>query len=128
MALSFVRADPSLMHGDVVRLVAFYLVLRLVRRGVVRVPLVIRILRMNFDNPAADMSGLGIPGHVIADFESFYHLVFLQMRKGAIRLSKARISSAQSLLTFPMPDGPFESQTGNGTRRQLLSDYPWLSP
>ena len=30
---------------------------------------------MNLDNPAADMSGLGIPGNVIADFESFSHLI-----------------------------------------------------
>jgi hypothetical protein len=30
---------------------------------------------MNLDNPAADVSGLGIPGNVIADFESFSHLI-----------------------------------------------------
>jgi hypothetical protein len=31
---------------------------------------------MDLDNPAADMSGLGIPGNVIVDFESFSHLIF----------------------------------------------------
>jgi hypothetical protein len=30
---------------------------------------------MNLDNPAADMSGLGILGDVIADFEAFSHLI-----------------------------------------------------
>src|ERR1019366_6369990 len=30
---------------------------------------------MDLDNPAADMSGLGIPGNVIADFEAFCHLI-----------------------------------------------------
>jgi hypothetical protein len=30
---------------------------------------------MDLDNPAADMPGLGIPGDVIADFESFSHLI-----------------------------------------------------
>ena len=29
---------------------------------------------MDIDNPAADMPGLGIPGDVVADFESLSHL------------------------------------------------------
>jgi hypothetical protein len=31
-------------------------------------------LCMDLDNPAADTSGLGIPGHVIADFETSLHV------------------------------------------------------
>jgi hypothetical protein len=46
------------MHGDMVRLVAFDFVLWLFRAGVVRVPLITRILCMNSDNPAADLPGL----------------------------------------------------------------------
>jgi hypothetical protein len=30
---------------------------------------------MDLDNPAADFSGLGIPGDLIADSESFAHLI-----------------------------------------------------
>jgi hypothetical protein len=55
--------------------IAFYFVLRLVLAGVMRVPLVIDVLRMDLDNPAADMPGLGIPGDVVADFESLSHLI-----------------------------------------------------
>jgi hypothetical protein len=63
------------MQGDVNGLVAFDFVLRLVLGGVMRVALVIRVLRMDLDNPAADMPGLGIPGDVIADFETLSHVV-----------------------------------------------------
>jgi hypothetical protein len=35
-------------------------------------------LEMDVDNPAADMSGLGIPGNVIADFEAFPHIIPLR--------------------------------------------------
>jgi hypothetical protein len=61
------------MHGNVVRLIAFDFVLRLVLGGMMRVALVIDILRMDLDDPAADVSRLGIPGHAIADFEAFPH-------------------------------------------------------
>jgi hypothetical protein len=33
---------------------------------------------MDVDNPAAYMSGLGIPGNVIADFEAFPHIIPLR--------------------------------------------------
>jgi len=36
---------------------------------------------MDFDNPAADMSGLGIPGNVIADFEAVCHLILFNGRR-----------------------------------------------
>jgi hypothetical protein len=46
------------MHGDMVRFIALDLVLWLVLAGVMGVPLVIHVLRMDLDNPAADLSGL----------------------------------------------------------------------
>ena len=69
------------MHGDMVRFIAFNFTLRLVLTGVMRVPLVIHVSLMDFDNPAADMSGLGIPGNVIADFEAVCHLILFNGRR-----------------------------------------------
>jgi len=77
------------MQGDVNGLVAFDFVLRLVLGGVMRVALVIRVLRMDLDNPAADMPGLGIPGDVVADFESLFHLIH-PTRNGAKRFNLPR--------------------------------------
>ena len=80
------------MHGDMVRFIAFDLVLWLVLAGMVRVPLVIHVRRMDLDNPAADVSGLGIPGDVIADFEVFSHLI---LRRGTISPEAVRLCSAR---------------------------------
>lgn len=63
------------MHGDVVGLVAFYFILRLILARVVGVPFVIYVLDMNLDYAATDMPGFGIPGDVIADFKPFGHLL-----------------------------------------------------
>jgi hypothetical protein len=54
-------------------LVAFDFILRLVLVGMTGVALVIRILGMDLDDPAADVPGLGIPGDAIASFETFFH-------------------------------------------------------
>ncbi len=62
------------MHRDMVCLIAFDFILRLIRVGVMRVSFVGDVLCMDLDNPAADTSGLGIPGHVIADFETSLHV------------------------------------------------------
>jgi len=56
------------MHRDMVCLIAFDFILRLIRVGVMRVSFVVDVLFMDLDDPAADTAGLGIPGHVIADF------------------------------------------------------------
>src|SRR5438874_811337 len=56
------------MHGNMIGLIALDFILRLVLSGVMRVALVIRVLRMDLYNPAADMPGLGIPRDVIAHF------------------------------------------------------------
>ena len=55
------------MHRDMVCLIAFDFILRLIRVGVMRVSFVVDVVRVNPDDPAADTSGLGIPGHVITD-------------------------------------------------------------
>jgi hypothetical protein len=44
---------------------------------------------MDLDNPAADMPGLGIPGDVVADFESLFHLIH-PTRNGAKRFNLPR--------------------------------------
>ncbi len=61
------------MRGNMVGLVAFDLKMRIIFAGVVRVPFVVEIFRMHFDYLAADVSGLRVPGDVIADFESSWH-------------------------------------------------------
>jgi hypothetical protein len=68
------------MHRDMVRLIAFDFILRLIRVGVMRVSFVVDVVCVNPDNPAADTSGLGIPGHVIADLETFLHVRLLTHR------------------------------------------------
>jgi len=77
------------MHRDMVRLIAFDFILRLIRVGVMRVSFVVDVLCMDLNNPAADTSGLGIPGHVVADFEAFRHFHSLTL-ECAIQLSLAQ--------------------------------------
>ena len=62
------------MHGDMIRFIAFDFVLRLIGIGMMAVSFVVDVVRVNPDNPASDAPGLGIPGHVIADFETFLHV------------------------------------------------------
>ena len=62
------------MHGDVVCFVALDLILRLAFRGVMRVPFIVHVSRMDLYDSAADMAGLGVPGHMIANFESPCHI------------------------------------------------------
>jgi hypothetical protein len=61
------------MHRDVIGLAALDLILRLILARVMSVSLVISVLCMNFDNGATDVAGFRMPGHVIADLESFGH-------------------------------------------------------
>jgi hypothetical protein len=63
------------VQGDVIRLVALDLVLRLILAGVVDVAFVVHILRVHFRDPATHATSLGIPGHVIADLEGLGHCV-----------------------------------------------------
>lgn len=61
------------MGGDVVRLVAFDLVLRIVVTGVAGVALVVEIFGMHLDDSAGDVPRLRVPGDAIADFEAWRH-------------------------------------------------------
>ena len=65
----------SFVHGDMIGLVALNFILGLVLSRVVCMALVIRVLRMDFDNPASDMPSLGIPSDVITDLETLYHIL-----------------------------------------------------
>jgi hypothetical protein len=73
--LSIVRLvqHPAFVHRDVVGLIALDLILWLIPAGAMHMPFIINILRVHLDNLAADVSGLRVPGHVIADFESLFH-------------------------------------------------------
>src|SRR3569623_3069219 len=62
----------ALVQGDVAGLVALDLVLRVVRAGVVRIPLVVDVGGVHFDDRAAYTPGLGIPAHVVTDFVSLH--------------------------------------------------------
>jgi len=61
------------MHRYVFGFAALDLILRIILARVMSVSLVVNVVRMNFRDPAADMAGLRVPGHLIADFEPFRH-------------------------------------------------------
>ena len=67
------------MHGDMVGLIALDFILWLLGTGVMGMSLVIHVSLMHLDNPAADVSGLGIPADVVADLETFRHFVLDHM-------------------------------------------------
>jgi hypothetical protein len=72
----------ALVGRDVIGLVAFDLVLRIILRAVMDVTLVVEVAGVNGDNGPRDAAGLGIPTDVIADLESFRHAV---LRAGCFR-------------------------------------------
>ena len=76
IAVSVVRfvQRRAFVHCDVVGLVALDFILRIFLAGVVRISFVVDIFYVHLDDLAADMSGLRIPCHVIADFESSRHV------------------------------------------------------
>src|SRR6185312_14702924 len=63
----------ALVHGDVVGLVALDLVLRIVLAAVAGVALVVGVAGVDLDDLAADVAGLGVPAHVVADLECMAH-------------------------------------------------------
>ena len=71
----FAQSCPY-VHGDVICLVAFDFILRLFTAGVMRVTFPIDIARVNPDDVSANAAGFRIPGHMIADLETFAHQVF----------------------------------------------------
>src|SRR6476620_7178336 len=69
----------TFVHRDMVGLVALDFILRIIWGRVVRISLVIRIFRMNLDDLAADMTGLRVPGHMIANVEFCRHDGYLRL-------------------------------------------------
>ena len=63
--------DRALVHGDVIGLVALDLVLRFGFAGMPRVAFVFRVARVDLDDSAGNVAGLGIPPNMIADFELY---------------------------------------------------------
>jgi hypothetical protein len=59
----------TFVHRDVIGLVALDFILRIIRAGVMSVSLVIGVSCMDLDDPAADLTGFGVPRHVIANLE-----------------------------------------------------------
>jgi hypothetical protein len=62
------------MQSDVISLIAFDFILRIVFARMVDIPLVGNVLGVNFHDPAANASGLGIPGYMRADLEACAHV------------------------------------------------------
>lgn len=61
------------MGGDVIRRVTFDFILRILLARVVCIAFENEVLCVHLDDRAADMTCLGIPGHVVTDFESCAH-------------------------------------------------------
>ena len=63
------------MQGDVIGLVALYLIQRLVPGGMVDETFVIDVPSMNLENFSAYPASFRIPAYVIADLERLAHVV-----------------------------------------------------
>lgn len=83
------------MHGDMIGRIALDLILRFVLIRVVRIAFVIRVLRMNLDNPTSDMPSLGIPSDVIADLETFSHLL---LHAACLRIGHCEKLASESMI------------------------------
>src|SRR5699024_10329696 len=85
----------ALVHGDVVGPVALDLVLRLVPAGMAGVALVLRIAGVDPGDPAADVTGLGVPADVVADLEFMGHGGFLAAGVSKYRSARGKAASSQ---------------------------------
>jgi hypothetical protein len=80
--------DRTFMHGDVIGLVAFDLVLRIILARMMDVTLVAHVARMYSHDPTADSASLRVPTYVITDFESLRHkLMLLSNHSGSIAIA-----------------------------------------
>jgi hypothetical protein len=104
------------MHRNVVGLLAFDFVLRLVLGGVVGVALVIGIAGMDLDDLAPDASGLGIPGHAIADFKLLAHLYSNELRAVAM-VASTSTSRASTTGQVIAAGGPMTENSVQATSR-----------
>ena len=74
----------ALVHGDVLGLVAFDLILRLIFARVAWMSLLLGVAGVDLDDPAAHMPGLRVPTDVIADFELRAHALSPPSRQGSM--------------------------------------------
>jgi len=63
----------TLVYRDVVSFVALDLILRIIRAGVVRVTLIIRVLLVHPDDYAGEVARFRVPAHALADLEDGGH-------------------------------------------------------
>jgi hypothetical protein len=84
------------MHGDVIGLVAFDLILRGVPGCVMRIPFVPGIFRMDFCDLSGYLAGFGIPADMISHFEPSGHNAFLAVLASESRLRPAAFRESRS--------------------------------
>lgn len=65
-----------------ISIIAFDSILRLISVGMMRESLIVKISNMDLYYPTADVAGLGIPHHMVTDFEALSHLRFFQPAVG----------------------------------------------
>src|SRR5580692_2766403 len=65
----------ALVGRDMIALVAFDLILRIVRRGVMHITLIVEVAGVDGNDRSRNMTGLGVPSHMIADLELVGHRV-----------------------------------------------------
>jgi hypothetical protein len=75
IARSRVFQRAAFVSGDVIAFIAFDFILGFIARGVMRVTFIVEVPDMNGDDLSRDMTGLGVPSHMIADLESLGHRV-----------------------------------------------------
>lgn len=93
------------MHGDVIGLVALYLILRVGRTDVMRIALIIHVAGMDPDDPAADIACFGVSRDMVANPEAIAH--FLS--------SNASVMSAK--IVCLIADGTFSGRHDEAKRR-----------
>jgi hypothetical protein len=79
--------SAAFVGRDVVGLVTFDFVLRVIFRAVMDVTLVVEIAGVDGDNSSRNAAGLGIPTDVIADLKAFRHTVLRAGRLGTTALN-----------------------------------------
>ena len=104
------------MHRNVVGLLAFDFVLRLVLGGVVGVALVIGIVGMDLDDLATNASRLGIPRDAIPDFKLLAHPYSKELRAAAM-VASTSTSRASTTWQVIAAGGPMTENSVQATSR-----------
>jgi hypothetical protein len=93
----------ALMQGDVIGPVALDFILRIVRRGVVDVPLVVDVLGMHAQDMAAHPAGLGVPADMVAALEGLFgRLAGIPGHDEAMREMRGCSGKAAKARSLPM--------------------------